>query len=587
MRRIALATTLAALVVLAGCIGGSSSESMGLAAGGAQDVNDFRNNVDEGYVPQPSSLTAEGLYHDHYFDTGQNRPCNATFCPSYSRAVTRDPLSGERERYVTVGLNSGIDADEFERKALNLVVVVDTSGSMSDGFGSYYYDDDGTRKTVEDDDRSKMAAARDAVGTLTTHLTDDDRIGVVGYDDEARTVVEMGRVGDRDMGAVRERIDGLRAGGSTNLDDAMRSAESMVEPYRNPDRTEHETRVVYVTDAMPNTGTTDGQTLGERLSSNADAGVYSTFVGVGVDFNARFVETVNGVEGANHYVVRSPDQFAERMNEGFEHMVTPLVFDLSVELESDAYRIERVYGSPNANASSGDLLHVNTLFPSRTEDGKTEGGVVLVELERVENATASDDGPALTARYETRDGTRHETTRTVEFASRDAPYYESTGVRKAVLLGQYVDLLRNWMAHERARATDGEVDAPAAGIEHRTLGEWEQTSIPLRVSATYRDRIREFRAHFVAESAALGDERLQRERDVLDTLATHGTNETNATATDDIPSTDANATTAADANATTSSATAALGTPGSPIATPDHFHPALRTFLKHPVPRSV
>ncbi|MFC6952239.1 vWA domain-containing protein [Halorubellus litoreus] len=538
MRRLVIATTLLALVVLAGCIGSSSSDSVGFAAGGAQDANDFRHNVNAGYVPQPASLPAEGLYHDYYFDTGQTQPCNATFCPSYSRAVTKDPISGNREQFLTVGLNSGIDANEFERKPLNLVVVVDTSGSMESPFGSYYYDN-GTRKTVEDDS-SKMAAARSALRTLTTHLTADDRFGVVAYDDDARRVVDMARVGDRDMDAVNRKIGSLRAGGSTNLDAGMTVAEEMLRPYRDADRTERETRVVYLTDAMPNVGTTDGGTLGDRLAANADAGVYSTFVGVGVDFNARFVDTVNDVEGANHYVVKSPSEFADRMDEGFAYMVSPLVFDLSVSVNASDYRVERVYGSPDANATTGDVISVNTLFPSRTSDGKTEGGVVLVELERVGNATPTDDGPGspaavtLTARYETRNGERHATTRTVAFADREAPYYESTGVRKAVLLAEYATLMQNWMAYERATAGNGTVDVAADDpIEGRTLGEWEQRSVALRASPPYRDRIRAFREHFANEANALDDDALNRELAIMDAILAAAENATDTQATFD------------------------------------------------------
>jgi Ca-activated chloride channel family protein len=78
--------------------------NIGLAAGGAQDAIAFRNNVREGYVPQPTDMTAEGLFHDYYFDTGTPQECAQLFCPSYSRAVSTDPLSNEPERYLTVGL---------------------------------------------------------------------------------------------------------------------------------------------------------------------------------------------------------------------------------------------------------------------------------------------------------------------------------------------------------------------------------------------------------------------------------------------------------------------------------------------------
>ena len=54
--------------------------------------------------------------------------------------MTQDPLSNETVRYMTVGLNSGLSKADFERTDLNLVVVLDTSGSMDSSFDRYYDD---------------------------------------------------------------------------------------------------------------------------------------------------------------------------------------------------------------------------------------------------------------------------------------------------------------------------------------------------------------------------------------------------------------------------------------------------------------
>jgi len=117
-----------------------SEESIGLSAGGAADVGTFRRNVYEGYLPIPQSMTYEGLFHEYYFDTGGDGSCESWFCPTYTPAITDDPLSGETERYLTVGLDSGLSQSEFERPPLNLVLVLDISGSMRSAFDDYYYD---------------------------------------------------------------------------------------------------------------------------------------------------------------------------------------------------------------------------------------------------------------------------------------------------------------------------------------------------------------------------------------------------------------------------------------------------------------
>ena len=80
------------------------------------------------------------MFSDYFFDRGQSEPCEELFCPSFSYAVSADPISEKKEYYLSVGLNSGIKESDFERKDLNLVIVLDISGSMGSPFDRYYYD---------------------------------------------------------------------------------------------------------------------------------------------------------------------------------------------------------------------------------------------------------------------------------------------------------------------------------------------------------------------------------------------------------------------------------------------------------------
>jgi hypothetical protein len=53
-------------------------------------------------------------------------------------------------------------------------------------------------------------------------------------------------------------------------------------------------------------------------------------------------------------------------------MVTPLVFDLKLKLKSSGYKIKAVYGSPDSNKATGEVMYVNTLFPTPSnDDGST------------------------------------------------------------------------------------------------------------------------------------------------------------------------------------------------------------------------
>jgi len=492
---------------------GGDGGGIGLSAGGAKDIATFRRNVREGYLPIPESLSYEGLFYDYYFETGGGS-CDQDFCPRYAPAVTADPLSGETERYVTVGLDSGIAADEFERKRVNLVVVLDISGSMSSPFSDYYYDRYGNRRTPEGDtDRPKIDVAKDALVALTEQLREGDRLGIVLYDDRAALAKPLNPVEATDMDAIREHIrEDVQPDGGTNLSTGIAEATAQLGEYADADPTVYENRTVVVTDAMPNLGETSAGGLRGTLADNAERGLHTTFVGVGVDFNADLVDRITAIRGANYYGVHSAEEFERRLGEEFQYMVTPLVFDLELTLDAEGYDIRTVYGSTAAEEATGRITRVNTLFASPTSEGQARGGVVLVQLARQSDEATLE----LTATWEDRTGVTDESTTTIEFPDTEPEQFANSGVRKAVLLSRYADLCKNWMIAER------EGDAPEGDsgitVPPEELGQWEQQSEPLTVSEPYPSRLREFREYFRSEADRIGDDSLDQESEMLTTI---------------------------------------------------------------------
>jgi len=476
------------------------SGNLGYTTGGAADANNFRDNVREGYLPLPTDITYEGLFHGYYFDTGGNGYCAETFCPSYSTAVTEHPVTDETERYMTVGLNSNMEVGEFERKKLNLVVVLDRSGSMGSGFDEYYYDRYGNRHEVETEGDSKMEVAKDAVASVAGRLNEDDRLGVVSFDSNAHVERRLSPV--RNTERAKSAVRRISADGSTSLSDGMDEATAMLRRFEDADPTEYENRIVFVTDAMPNTDETTRTGLLNRIEENAERGVHTTFVGVGVDYNTELVEGITSVRGANYFSVHSAEGFEERMEDGFEYAVTPLVYDLSVEI--DGAEVEKVYET-DSEGSTDEVMRTKTLFPSPQEDGETKGGVVLVELDE----DAEPDDVRLRATWEEHGGTPGSSERHVSFVDRG---FENDGIRKAVLLARYGRLMKDWARHEWTELR-GENTKTDDG-----LGRWERQSESLVVSEEYRDRIDEFADHFEREVDVLGDEELSKETEVIEEI---------------------------------------------------------------------
>ncbi|HUW21938.1 MAG TPA: VWA domain-containing protein [Candidatus Bathyarchaeia archaeon] len=505
------------------------SENIGLSTGGAKDINNFRANIQNGYLPLVTDVTYEGLFYDYYFETGQAEPCSELFCPSYSYAISKDPLSQGKEYYLAVGLNSGIKQSEFERKKLNLAIVLDISASMGSPFNKYYYDQFGNRQELEeaeDSNETKMAIANKSVVALLDHLKPGDRYGMVLYNDIGYVAKPMRLVETTNITRLKEHVLEITDSGSTNMESGYQEATQLLQAFKDLSKKDYENRIIFLTDAQPNTGMLDEKGLLGLTKINADEVIYTTFIGIGVDFNTELVEFITKIKGSNYYAIHSAKDFQYRMDEGFEYMVTPLVFDLALEVTSADFDIEKVYGSPEADLATGEIMKVNTLFPSERRDEGVKGGIVLLKLKKLTDSNS----PALklTARYTDREGKYFSNYKNALIADSEADFYQNSGIRKAILLGRYANLMKIWISDEReSREMNEEVEEPSinsiSGIlipEKIQLSKWERTSVPLKVSQCYKDLIAAFKRYLLAEQQVIGDETLSKEVEILDKLIT-------------------------------------------------------------------
>lgn len=504
--------------------------NIGLAVGGAKDVNNFRENIKKGFVPLPTDITYEGLFYDYFFDTGKTLECSKLFCPSYSRAVSADPYSKNPEYFMTVGLNSGIKESDFARKKLNLVVVLDISGSMGSAFDKYYYDQVGNRRKMtaaeeKEASKTKMEVATQSIAAMTKHLKGDDRFGVVLFDDDAYLAKPLSLVRNTDMEKIRKHILDISEQGSTNMEAGVEEANKLFVELEGVNQNEYENRIIFLTDAQPNTGDTSKSGFVKMVENNAKNKISMTFIGVGVDFNTQLIEAITKVRGANYYSVHSSKEFATRMDDEFDYMVTPLVFDLELAFKSKGFEIQEVYGSPEANLATGEIMKVNTLFPSKSSEKGTKGGIVLLQLKKL----SEDASITLTTSYQDRSGKVGGDETTVTFGNLKPEYFENTGIRKGILLARYANVIKNWIDDERSHpeypvlrewepVMNDRVGIYLPRHPRPMLGQWERQSMSLRVNSAYKKLFGLFSTYFTGEMKALGDSDLQQEVDLLDKL---------------------------------------------------------------------
>lgn len=141
-----------------------------------------------------------------------------------------------------------------ETPSLGLVLVIDKSGSMSEGAGGY----------------PKVDLAKEAAIQATQVLGPLDRIGVVAFDDTAQWVVKMRRVGN--LEAIQDAIGTIRADGGTNIFPALTLAYDALKEIKTKYK-----HIILLTDGQSAT-TGDYYFLARRMEK---AGITMSTVAVG------------------------------------------------------------------------------------------------------------------------------------------------------------------------------------------------------------------------------------------------------------------------------------------------------------------
>ena len=153
-----------------------------------------------------------------------------------------------QEVVVKIDLSAIADRQKHRRTPLNLAVVLDKSGSMTG---------------------AKLEKAKQAALQLVDRLTSKDVFSLVVYSDEARVLVPAQKVEDRE--ALKEKIAGIEAGGSTALYAGVKTGARQIQEYFSGKRIN---RVILLSDGLANVGPSSNEDLMAGLAEASDANYY-------------------------------------------------------------------------------------------------------------------------------------------------------------------------------------------------------------------------------------------------------------------------------------------------------------------------
>jgi Ca-activated chloride channel family protein len=213
----------------------------------------------------------------------------------------------ENNLYLHVQL-SGLPVRTTERQPLNLCLVLDKSGSMNAD--------------------NKWGYLRMAVDKVARTLTPLDRLAIVMYDSDVRTVQrpEFVEEPERILGRIRY----VSPGGSTNLYGGLERGCRLMEDYVSPDRV---TRVILVSDGLANVGPSQPLDLRRLASRYCEKGIYVSTIAVGNDFYHDMMVGIAEASLSNFYFVQSPDAIEEAVSQELRGALSVAARDIKVEIE--------------------------------------------------------------------------------------------------------------------------------------------------------------------------------------------------------------------------------------------------------------
>ena len=278
--------------------------------------------------------------------------------------------------YLMARFASGSAPDAGRRRPLNLSLVIDRSGSMA-----------GT----------KIDYTRQAAQFLVQHLGKQDTLSVVLYNDQVETLLHPTNISNKDR--IAQLLADIKVRGTTNLSGGWLEGCAHVGAGISPDTLN---RVILMSDGLANRGVTDQKQLISMAQQKYEAGISTTTMGLGKDFNEDLMMAFADAGGGAFYFIESPEVAPVIFQEELSGLLKLVGQNLTIQVRPTEHvqRITQLHAYPaqregrNVRYRMGDIFgeEIKTLVLEFDIPGLKDIGEQAIATLRFEYDEITDDG---------------------------------------------------------------------------------------------------------------------------------------------------------------------------------------------------
>jgi len=265
----------------------------------------MRSYLNDGNLPPKDAIRVEELVN--YFNYDYDLPDSKTqpFKPAVQ--VYETPWNPDTQ-LVHIGIK-GFDIPQTERPPLNLVLLLDVSGSM--------------------DQPNKLPLLKKSMRLLVNELSEQDTVSMVVYAGAAGTVLEPTKGSEKTK--ILAALDKLNAGGSTAGGEGIRQAYNLAEAHLVKDGVN---RVMLATDGDFNVGIADPERLEDFVARKRETGVFLSVLGFGRgNYNDVMMQKLAQAGNGNAAYVDTLNEARKVLVDEVGGTLFPIAKDVKIQVE--------------------------------------------------------------------------------------------------------------------------------------------------------------------------------------------------------------------------------------------------------------